>query len=116
MKEMKTCSLFYRLLYAGTFSVVILFCFSALLGISDVKWQHIVVLLISVATLSALHMLNGRQWVYVIVLGICVIFFLFWSAGAERCLLFLREVLDILSASDLPMIQYEDLAKGRIYI
>lgn len=116
MKEMKTCSLFYRLLYAGTFSVVILFCFSALLGISDVKWQHMVVLLISVATLSALHMLNGRQWVYVIVLGICVIFFLFWSAGAERCLLFLREVLDILSASDLPMTQYEDLAKGRIYI
>ena len=116
MRGMKVYSLFYRLLYAGTFSVVILFCFSDLLGISDVRLAHIAVLLISAAALSALHMLNGRQWVYVIVLGICVIFFLFWSAGAERCLLFLREVLDISSASDLPMTQYEDLAKGRIYI
>lgn len=116
MQGMKTYSLFYRLLYAGTFSAVILCCFSAVIGITDVKLAHIAVLLISAAALSALHMLNGRQWIYVTVLGICVIFFLIWSVGTERCLLFFREVLDVSSASDLSVTRYEVLSDELIYV
>lgn len=85
---------FYGLLYAGTFSIVILFCFSDLLNISNVNWKHVTVLLIVTALFAAVQLLDTRQRIYVAIMALFVSLFLFFSIGSGRCLMFLGRVLD----------------------
>ena len=85
---------FYGLLYAGTFSMAILFGVSDLLSISKINWKHVTVLLIVTALFSAVRMLDTRQRIYAAVMTLFVFFFLFLSIGSDRCLLFLGRVLD----------------------
>lgn len=110
MKRMETCSFFYRLLYAGTFSMVMLICLSGTLGISGINWKHVAVLMLSDAFFCAVGLLRGRQWIYASVLGLSVSAFLFWSIGSDTWLAFLRRVLD------LPLADYNVLAQEQIYI
>ena len=79
-----------RLLYAGIFSVVMLYCFLDWFEISDVNWKHITALLVTIVTFSAVRLLNGRQQIYAAILSVFVFLFLFWSIGSERCLLYFR--------------------------
>ena len=83
---------FNRLLYAGTFSVVMLYCIFDLLDISDVNWKHIAVLLVTSAILSASRLLNRRQRIYMATLGFLAFLFLFFSIGSDRWLLYFGEL------------------------
>ena len=85
----------YRLLYAGIFSSIVLFCFSDLHGISDVNWQHMAVLVVAALVISAVCMLGGRQRIYVAALCLLVFLFLFFSIGSERCFQYFGQILGL---------------------
>lgn len=85
----------YRLLYAGIFSGMILFCFPDLHGIFDVNWQHIAVLVVATVVFSAACLLSGRQRIYMAALCVFVFLFLFLSIGSERCLQYFGQVLGL---------------------
>lgn len=122
IESLPVADFLYRLLYAGTFSAVMLFCCSGWLGISDVNWRHTAVLLFSVVALSAVCLLGGRQRVYAAAVGIAMFLFLFLSVGSERSLVFFERVLDLHTAQYLPLAgdmlsaEYEILPGEQIYI
>lgn len=115
-------SFLYGLLYAGTLSVTILFCFSDLLSISNVNWKHVTVLLIAVALFSAVRLLDRRQRIYAAIMALLVSLFLFFSIGSDRCLLFLGRVLgwptvqDFSSMQDSVIADFEFLTEEMISI
>lgn len=114
---MKRTEILYRLLYTGTLSIVILFCFSDLLDISDVNWKHIAVLAVSVVTFCAICLLGARQRIYAAVLGCVVFLFLFLSIGSERCLTFFGRVLDLPSAAyEIPAEEWIYIELGRVFL
>lgn len=116
-KSTDTIAFLNRLLYAGTFSVIMLFCFSDWLGISGVNWKHMAVLLVTTVVFSAVCLLSGRQRIYAAVLGIFVFLFLFLSIGSERCLMFLGKVLDLpFSRGEIPAGEQVYIELGRIFL
>lgn len=116
-KSTGTIAFIYRLLYTGTFSVAVLFGFSDLVGIPDVNWKHMTVLLVSAAVFSAVCLLNGRQWIYAAILGFFVFLFLFLSIGSERCLMFFGGVLDLpFSRGEIPVEEQIYIELGRIFL
>ena len=116
-KSTGTIAFIYRLLYAGTFSVAVLFCFSDLAGISAVNWKHMAVLLVLAVVFSAACLLDGRQWIYAAVLGFLVFLFLFLSIGSERCLIFFGRVLDLpFSWGEIPVEEHIYIEFGRIFL
>lgn len=82
-KSAGVAAFFSRLIYAGIFSSMILFCFPTLCGIADVNYTHMAVLLISVLLFSAVRMLDRRRQIYAIVLGVLIILFLSSSANTS---------------------------------
>ena len=115
-------SFLYGLLYAGVFSITILFCMADFLGISDTNWKHVTVLVISAAVFSAVRLLNRRQRIYTAIPALFVLIFLFLSIGSGRCLMFLGRVLDwptlqhLSSTRNSTVADYDFLAEGMIYI
>ena len=105
-----------RLLYAGIFSVVMLYCSLDLLDIFDVNWKHIAVLLATIFALSAVRLLGGRQRIYAAILCASVFLVLFLSSGSERCLLYFREVLNLPSIKYSSSVNAEILSEEIIYI
>ncbi len=99
----------YRLLNAGILSGVVILCFSDFLGISDVTWKHVIVLLLSIVLFSFVKGLNKKLQIYVWLLGILLLISLFISVGREKFLLFVQRVLY------LPFGKDEGIIEGRIY-
>ena len=85
----------YKLLYAGVFSALMLTCLSDFMGISVVRWGHIVALVILTAVFSAVRLLNTRQKVYAAILGTVMLVFLMASVGGENCLIYFGKVLEL---------------------
>lgn len=102
-----------RLLYAGIFSGMVLFCFSDLHGITDVNWRHLAVLVAATVILSVFCLLRGRQRIYAVALCIFVFIFLFISIGSERVFLYIGQVLDLTPILSEEMIYIEP---GRVFL
>ena len=114
---MKRAEILYRMLYAGTLSIVILFCFSDLLDIAHVNWKHIIILSVSVIIFCAACLLGGRQRIYAAVLGCVVFLFLFLSIGSERCLTFFGSVLNFPSTDyEIPAEEWIYIELGRVFL
>ena len=114
---MKRTEILYRLLYAETLSLIILFSFSDWLDISDINWKHTAVLSVSVITFCAVCLLGERQKIYAAVLGCAVFLFLFLSIGGERCLTFFGRVVNLPSADyEIPAEEWIYIELGRVFL